>query len=173
MNGTLHLKQNGDPPGGINRIQSAGLLILRVFIGWHFLYEGVVKWSDPDWSSTVFLEQSTWIFSGFFKWLAAGESVLSLIDFLNPAGLILIGVALIAGLLTRPAALCGIVILGLYYLAHPPLFGGTVSAIAGRYLLIDMNLIEMAGLYLLFAFNAGHIAGLDALTWEWRSQSGK
>jgi len=153
----------------LNRSQRAGLLTLRIFIGWHFLYEGIIKWTDPEWSAAGFLKSSKWILAGFFTWLAENDVLLILVDFLNQTGLVIIGIALIAGLFTRPAAISGMVLLGLYYLAHPPLFdGGLVSAGGDRYLLIDKNLIEMAGLYLLFAFHSGKILGLDALIQLWR-----
>ena len=32
-------------------------LVLRIMIGWHFLYEGIVKLLDPRWSSAAYLSQ--------------------------------------------------------------------------------------------------------------------
>jgi len=37
--------------------------ILRIFIGWHFLYEGLAKLFSP-WSSAGYLMESQWLFSG-------------------------------------------------------------------------------------------------------------
>ena len=157
-------RQHNDTQFSLNHVQQAGLVILRVFIGWHFLYEGMIKWTDPEWSASVFLKSSTWILSGFFIWLTENDTLLAGVDFVNQAGLVIIGIAFIAGFMTRTAAVTGIVLLGLYYLAFPPLFDGGVSAPGGdQYLLIDKNLIEMAGLYLLFAFRAGNVIGIDAL----------
>jgi thiosulfate dehydrogenase [quinone] large subunit len=136
------------------------LILLRVFVGWQFLYEGIIKWIDPAWSAASFLKSSTWIFAGLFSWIAGNNIPLAAADILNEAGLVLIGAALIAGLLTRPAAVAGIALLGLYYLAHPPFLEGGAGE---HYLLIDKNLVEMAVLFLLLAFDAGRIAGIDAL----------
>jgi len=155
--------KSGDPqkeiPDLLNSSQRAGLIILRIFIGWHFLFEGIIKWTDPAWSSSVFLRSSTWIFAGLFSWIAGNRLLLTAADILNEAGLVLIGVALIAGLMTRPAAVAGMILLGLYYLAHPPFFDGAAGE---QYLLIDKNLIEISGLFLLAVFDTGRIAGIDA-----------
>ena len=35
--------------------QTAILVVLRVFIGWHFLYEGLVKLLNPYWSAAGYL----------------------------------------------------------------------------------------------------------------------
>ncbi len=39
----------------INNAQLYGLVILRVIVGWHILYEGVAKLINPYWSSTALL----------------------------------------------------------------------------------------------------------------------
>ena len=46
----------------INNSQLYGLVILRVIVGWHILYEGVAKLINPYWSSAAFLLDSKWIF---------------------------------------------------------------------------------------------------------------
>ena len=38
------------------------LVILRVLVGWHFLYEGIAKMMNPNWSSVAFLLEYKWIF---------------------------------------------------------------------------------------------------------------
>jgi uncharacterized membrane protein YphA (DoxX/SURF4 family) len=38
------------------------LTILRILVGWHFLYEGIVKLFNPSWSASAFLLESTWMF---------------------------------------------------------------------------------------------------------------
>lgn len=52
---------------------------------------------------------------------------LGVVDFLNQWGLVLIGVAVIAGLLTRYATIAGILILALYYFSTPPFVTRTGS----------------------------------------------
>ena len=64
-------------------IQLTGLVVLRILIGWHFLYEGIVKLLNPYWSSAGYLTESKWIFSRLFTSLAANPTLLAIIDFLN------------------------------------------------------------------------------------------
>ena len=138
------------------------LTILRVLIGWHFLYEGLTKLTNPDWSSFGFLMDSKWIFAGFFESLTLNQGILHVVDFLNVWGLILIGLALILGILTRPALISGIVLLGFYYLSHPPLIGITYAIPSeGTYLWVNKNLIELFALAVLYVFPSERITGID------------
>ncbi len=142
--------------------QLRALVILRVFIGWHFLYEGMVKLIDPDWSSIGYLLDSQWIFAGLFHSLAANPGVLSVVDFLNVWGLVLIGLGLILGSFTRIATLGGIILLAFYYLSHPP-FLNLEYALPGEgaYLIINKTLIELIALWVLLLFPTGKQIGLD------------
>ena len=144
--------------------QKTALVILRMLIGWHFLYEGIAKLINPYWTSAGYLLESKGVFSGFFSKLAADATLLKIIDFLNVWGLITIGLGLLLGFLTRTATVAGMAILLLYYLSNPPLIGITYSAPAeGSYLLVNKNLIEMAALFVLLLFPTGKWIGLDAL----------
>jgi thiosulfate dehydrogenase [quinone] large subunit len=77
------------------------LVILRVAIGWHMLYEGVVKLMNPNWSSVGYLMDSGGWFSGIFHAIAGNAGALNVADFLNIWGLILVGLGLILGLFTK------------------------------------------------------------------------
>lgn len=139
-----------------------GLLVLRMLIGWHFLYEGMVKLVNPDWSSVGFLLDSQGIFSKLFISMASNPSLLKFIDLLNTWGLILVGLGLILGILNRLATWGGIALLALYYLSHPPMVGLKFSAPSeGSYLWVNKNLIEMAALYVLYLFPTSYIIGID------------
>lgn len=152
------------PSMSYSKNQLAALVLLRIVIGWHFLYEGFAKLFDPYWTSAGYLLESEWIFAGFFKMLAEHSVLLAIVDFLNIWGLILIGTCLIAGLFARYASLAGVVLLVLYYLAHPPLIGlESPLPKEGSYLLIDKNVIEAVGLLISAVFPTGHILGLDRL----------
>ena len=131
----------------INKVQMWGLVFLRVAIGWHLLYEGIVKLLTPEWTSAAYLEISRWIFSGFFQWIAGTPTVLQIVDQINIWGLILIGLALMLGCFTRGAAISGMVLLGLSYLANPPFVGLDFGIPAeGNYLIVDKNLVEIIAL---------------------------
>ena len=59
------------------------LVILRVAVGWHFLYEGVTKLINPNWSSLGYLMDSGGVFEGLFQSMAGNPAVLNVVDFLN------------------------------------------------------------------------------------------
>lgn len=94
--------------------------------------------------------------------MAQNPGVLKVIDVLNVWGLIIIGFALIVGFLSRPAIISGIILLGLYYLSHPPLVGIRYEMpTEGKYLLVNKNLIELFALAVLYVFPTSRIIGLD------------
>lgn len=142
-----------------------GLLVtLRFLIGWHLLYEGIVKVLNPEWSAYAFLVGSQGVFSGIAEWITSSQGVLSVVDSLNTWGLVAIGLALILGLFTRPAAIAGAVLLGLYYVFNPPLIGIAPSIpMEGNYLIVNKNLIEAVALLLIAVSPAARMYALDAL----------
>jgi thiosulfate dehydrogenase [quinone] large subunit len=143
-------------------VQLIFLVLLRVSIGWHMLYEGAVKIINPDWSSFGYLMDSKGIFAGLFKSMATHQGVLQTVDYLNMYGLFLIGLGLIAGLFTRLSVICGIVLLSFYFLSHPPLAGiQYIMPQEGSYLLVNKTLIEIFALFVLLVFPTGQQAGLD------------
>jgi thiosulfate dehydrogenase [quinone] large subunit len=117
------MKANEEHPVNLLRI---GLTVLRVLVGWHFLYEGLSKLASPGWSSASYLMESQWLFSGFFHWIISNPTALALTDFINIWGLTLIGLGLFIGLFTRLASISGILILLLYYIANPPFAESTM-----------------------------------------------
>lgn len=144
--------------------QWAALILLRVIIGWHFLYEGLAKLFNPYWSSASYLVEAKWLFSSLFQDIVAHPQWLKVVDFLNVAGQIAIGLGLITGFLTTPACVAGICLLALYYITNPPLIGFKSSMPAeGSYLIVNKNLVELASLLVLSLFPTGRVAGLDRL----------
>ena len=139
-----------------SKIQLWVLVLLRLVIGYHFLFEGFNKLFNPMWSSTGFLSQSY----GVFLWFANSPSILSVIDFINIWGQILIGYGLIVGLFSRYAAWAGALLLLLYYVALPPTALGN--------LFIDRNLLELFGLVVVALFPTSSIIGIDGLIQKFR-----
>ena len=155
-------------------IQLTVLVVLRLLIGWHLLYEGIAKLISPNWSSVGFLMESKWILSGFSQWIISNPNVLNVVDFLNTWGLIAIGFGLIAGLFARTAAISGALLLFLYYLNNPPLIGLEYSVPAeGNYLIINKTLIEAVALLVLTIFPTSTIAGLDQFISRFKIRSRK
>jgi thiosulfate dehydrogenase [quinone] large subunit len=156
---------------GYTPVQRYALLALRLLIGWHILFEGFSKLLIPNWSSIGFLNESKWLLSGFSKWIVSHPGVLNAVDFLNTWGLIAIGLGLILGLFTKPAAISGAILLFIYYLNNPPLIGLEYSVpTEGNYLIISKTLIESVALVLLAVFPSGSFAGLDMLVQQFRER---
>jgi uncharacterized membrane protein YphA (DoxX/SURF4 family) len=145
------------------------LTVVRVAIGWHFLYEGLSKLFMEDWSAQSYLANATGFLSGFYHWLAGGETLVRVVDFLNVYGLILIGLALFIGLLIRFASVAGIVLLVLYYFAYPPFGTSLFGATEGHFYIVNRNFIEtFLLLWFVFSREAGY--GIDLLLPNRRKQ---
>jgi uncharacterized membrane protein YphA (DoxX/SURF4 family) len=140
------------------------LALLRILVGWHFLYEGLTKILNPEWTARTFLEGSRWIFGDLFRWMVSSDTGLLIVDKINAYGLTLIGLALILGLFARLASWAGVTMLLAYYLAYPPFGGFSYGAVAeGNYLVVNKNLIELAALLVLGFTQSGKFFGLDLL----------
>ena len=137
-----------------SNLQKWGVLaitLLRMAIGWHFLYEGIAKITITGWSSQPYLANTTGFFSPFYHWLAASPAI-GVIDWLNITGLILIGLALFLGVFTRISAACGALLLLLYYFAYPP-FGFSLIATSGESHLYIVNyLLAEAIMLMIYVF---------------------
>jgi uncharacterized membrane protein YphA (DoxX/SURF4 family) len=135
---------------------------LRVAVGWYFLYEGMVKISDPGWTSFNFLSNTSGFLSGFYHALAANSLVLRTVDLVNAWGLVLIGLGLFTGLLVRYAAAAGVLLLALYYFAYPPFGASVFGASEGITYIVDRIFI-LAMVLLFFVFSRERGYGIDAL----------
>ena len=150
-------------PQSWSNFQVFSLTLLRVLIGWHFLFEGFTKLlSSPAWSAQSYLIGSVGPLAPVFKAMALNASYLEIVNLLNIWGLIIIGLGLFIGLLARPLKVAGIVLLALYYLAYPPFASLVINApVEGNYWIVNKTLIEMAALFVLFLFPSSHITGID------------
>ncbi len=124
---------------------------LRVVLGSVFFSAGWTKISVGGWSAASYLASADGPFSEWFRSLAGNGFV----DVTNEWGLFFLGIALIIGLLTRPAAMLGIILMALYYLAH------FTSNTAMGY--VDEHVVYAAVLAVFAAGGAGHAFGLNAI----------
>jgi thiosulfate dehydrogenase [quinone] large subunit len=148
----------------LSRGAVAAIVVMRVLIGWHFLYEGIAKLQAPAWSAAGYLQQARGPFAGAFKALAANPNLLELANQATMWGLVAIGLGLMLGLLTRLASLGGILLILMFYLCNPPFVGYFYSVPSeGSYLVVNKNLVELAALAVVFATGSGRVAGLDRL----------
>jgi len=137
------------------------ITILRIAIGWHFLYEGIIKVVAESWTAKDFLGNTYGFLSGFYHWLSASAERMAVVDFLNIFGLIVIGLALFLGFFVRLSSLGGAILLLLYYFAYPP-FGVSLLGGDGSTYIINPLLIE-AFILIFFVFYKEQGYGLDNL----------
>ena len=146
------------------RLQMLTLVLLRVMIGWHFLYEGVAKFLKPNWSAAGYLMQSRGLFGPLFRWMADAPMVLAVVNQMNIWGLMAIGLGLVLGCFTRLACAAGVFLILLYYACNPLLVGYYYSIpLEGNYLIVNKNLVEMASLVVIAATSSSRYVGLDRL----------
>lgn len=139
------------------------LTLLRIGIGWHFLYEGVSKLLDSSWTAAGYLQSATGPFAGIFHFMASSEMLMSFVDIANIFTLVAVGIGLFIGLFTRVAQVAGILLLSAYYLSHPPVFTEPGFFSEGSYFLVSKNLIEIVALVALMFFPTGKFVGIDGL----------
>jgi len=153
----------------ISGLKKTLLVVLRFAIGWHFFYQGFGKLISPYWSSEGYLKAS-W---GPFVKIAESPTMLAISDYAMMWGLVIVGLLLMIGLFTQIAALIGLALLIMIYVAIPPLnyTGFIVSTTQGTELYVDKNLIEILALAVVASFRTGRILGLDILVEYWRKRS--
>src|SRR5262249_9867848 len=156
----------------LSAAQQGALVTLRTLVGWHFLYEGYYKlmtpaWSSdgkplPPWTSAGYLKATSGPLARVFQRLIDAGWV-GWIDNTVKISLLLIGLSLILGLLTRVGCWGALFFLTLFYLLAIPLAGAPQAGNEGTYLIVNKTLVEGAAVGVLLTFNTGAIAGLDLL----------
>lgn len=136
----------------MTQTQKISLFILRVSLGFLYLYAGYSKIVNPAWSAEGYLKNAKG-FPSLFSSLA-DPGVLPLVNTINEWGLFLLGVSLIIGLGVRFSSVFGILLMGLYYL---PL--GFPYPNEHAYI-VDEHIIYIAALFVLFTMRAGRTWGL-------------
>ncbi|MDR1779468.1 MAG: DoxX family membrane protein [Tannerella sp.] len=141
------------------------ITVMRLAVGWHFLYEGCVKLFGDGWSAESYLNNTHGFLSEAYHWLAASPVRMSVVDWLNIAGLILIGLALSVGVCRRWAALAGALLLTLYYFAYPPFGISLLGPHDGNTFVVDKLVIEAILLFFLCIYpDKGYGLG-NLLSW--------
>lgn len=147
---------------GYSKLQMVALVGLRLLIGWHFLYEGIVKLLNPNWSSVGYLMGAQGWFGGLFRGIGGSSSMVGIADFVTVWGMVFIGLALTLGFLLKPASILGMILLAMFYLAYPPFPGIESSApVEGSYVIVNKNLIELFGLMTIMAFPTARYYGIE------------
>ena len=148
----------------LSRSAMIAITVLRVVVGWHFLYEGIAKLTSPSWSAAGYMKVSRGPFAAFFHWIAGQPQLLDKANLITMYGLAIVGVLLILGLFTRLAAIGGIGFVLLFYLCNPPFVGYFYSIpTEGSYLIVNKNLVEGCALAVILLTRSGLFAGLDRI----------
>lgn len=142
----------------MTRAQKFFSLLLRLSLGWLFLYAGWTKITNPGWvNGLVGYLQNGKTFPQFYSWLTQPE-ILPLIKILNEWGLTLLGLSLILGIFVRLSSVLGAVLMLLYY--FPVL---DFPKVGEHSYIVDEHIVYAAALLLLASLKAGRFFGLD----EW------
>lgn len=149
---------------GFSRPAMIAITVLRVMVGWHFLYEGIAKLTSPSWSAAGYLKQARGPFADLFRSMAGQPNLLDNANLLTMWGLTAVGLLLILGLFTRLASLGAIGFILMFYLATPPFVGYFYSIPSeGSYLIVNKNLVELSALVVILLTGSGRFAGLDRI----------
>lgn len=133
--------------------EKISLFLLRISLGFLFLYAGYTKVINPQWSAEGYMKGAK-TFPEFYQWLLSPD-ILPVVNFVNEWGLLLLGVSLILGVGVRVSSLLGAVLMMLYYFPvldfpypNPHSF------------IVDEHIVYICSLLVLAALNAGRIWGL-------------
>jgi thiosulfate dehydrogenase (quinone) large subunit len=152
------MKNNKIDVANYSNEQILALTFLWILTGWYFLYEGLVKLSNPGWTSKGYLLGSISPLAPVLKGIAQSPTILNIADLMSEWGLVLIGISLFIGLFSKTTKIFGIILLSFHYLAYPPFASlGIHTHMEGSYKIVNKNLIEMAALFALYQFPLGHI----------------
>lgn len=135
------------------------ILALRLVMGWVFLQAGIEKLLDPNWTAAGYLQNAV-ADTNPLQGLFADMAGMAWVDPLVVYGQLLIGIALILGVLVRWAAFWGVVMLALFWLSS--LQGGLLAGLPVEHgYVVNSDVVYMLLLFGLGAFGAGRILGLD------------
>jgi thiosulfate dehydrogenase (quinone) large subunit len=147
-----------------SRSAMVAITVMRVLVGWHFLYEGIAKLTSPSFTAAGYLKQARGPFAALFKWLAGQPNLLANADLITMWGLTIVGLLLILGLFTRLSSIGAIGFLLMFYFATPPFVGYFYSLPSeGSYLLVNKNLVELGALVVILLTGSGLVYGVDRI----------
>jgi thiosulfate dehydrogenase (quinone) large subunit len=159
-------------PACLSPSQRFVLVVLRICIGWHFLYEGYFKLILPAWAADG-THLGPWSSYGYLEGASGPVGHLlhalfnsgygHIIDVAVIATLWAIGLSLMLGFFTQAGCCLALCMLSLFYLTAIPLDGVPHPGMEGNYLLINKTLIEWLAVAVVLFFQTGRIAGLDLL----------
>jgi thiosulfate dehydrogenase [quinone] large subunit len=132
------------------------ITLLRVSLGWVFLYQGIVAITDASWSLVPYIQNAK-TFTGFYAGISA-EPMLGYVSLVVKGVFILVGVLLILGLGHRLAPLAGIALMLFFY--FPLLDFPRVGSV---YYIVDEHIMYCFILAYLFVARTAEHFGISKL----------
>lgn len=144
-----------------SNLEKSLILILRIMMGWTFLYASSHQLFNPAFSAAGFLGNAK-TFAGFYAFFAS-PGMLPVTNFLVMWGHFLIGVSLILGIGVRVSSSFGALLVVLYYFPRLqfPFVDGPNNFI------VEYHLVYAVVLVYLGAIHAGRIWGLEDWVKHW------
>ncbi|MDP6922434.1 MAG: DoxX subfamily, partial [Lutibacter sp.] len=118
-----------------------------------------IKLYNPEWTSFGYLASAQGPFKSLFLTLSS-EPFLAVVDTLNISALVLVGLTLVAGFFEKLGAVIAILLLAMYYLAHPSFPWLSEVKVEGSYWFDNKNLIELVACVIIFQYPTGQFFGL-------------
>jgi thiosulfate dehydrogenase [quinone] large subunit len=131
------------------------IVFFRLTMAWTFLYAASHQVFDPTWSVVGFLSHTKTFHNLFLVF--STPTMAPITTFLVEYGHLLIGLSLLFGFMVRISASFGILLMGIYWMAHMdwPFVENTNN------LIFDYHLVYAGVLGYLIVKQAGHVWGLD------------
>jgi len=138
----------------MTQFQKVSLFILRITLGWLYFYAGITKVLNSAWSAEGYIKGAK-NFVGMYQYFL-DPGILPIVNFMNKWGLLLLGISLIFGIFVRLSAVCGILLMLMYYFVilqypHP----------SPQSYIVDQHIIYIAVLLYFIAVAAGRAWGVD------------
>lgn len=145
-----------------SQFQRGLILLMRLCIGWVFLYAGLTQVGNPEFSAAGLLNSAK-TFPGFFQ-AVASPGFLPIVDAVIPWAHLLIGLAVVTGFCFRLAAIGATTLFILYYLPRLDF------PMAGPHeFIVEYHLVYALVTVYMIAVGAGRIFGLDG----WLESTGR
>src|ERR1700681_1804939 len=131
------------------------VVYFRLTMAWTFLYASSHQVFDPEFTVVGFLSH-TKTFHDLFA-VFTTPAMAPVTTFLVEYGHLLIGLSLLTGLMVRVSAAFGVLLMGIYWMAHMdwPFVEDT------NHLIFDYHVVYAGVLVFLIVKRAGHVFGLD------------
>ena len=150
----FHFDDDATAPTTTVTLQKTMALLMRLSIGWTFLYAGVNQVMNPGWTAVRFLGGAKSL-KPMFEFFAS-PAVIPYVDFMVQWGHLMIGLALITGICFRLSAGFGALLMIMYYLPRMDF-----PMVGAHNFIVEYHLVYAFLLIYLASIKAGAIGGVQ------------